>query len=495
MRVICVTLLILSSFVESQSEGFQVVGPEAPLVAVAGEDLVLPCFLKPNTSAVDMTVEWMRLEEVASLVHLYEDHEDRNKKQAQPYRGRTSLFKEELQKGNASLKLSPLRVSDEGSYKCLIEDKSWYDDITVHIIVEAQGSHPVIMMESYDHSGGINLVCESRGWKPEPEVVWLDREGAALPAEDTQAHRDTEGFSVKSRTTVYDYSDSNRYYCRLQQKHHMMETEVIINRKVFDAWRWVVGVSVSACLIAAGSIAIAVICNKKELQKEKQNAASELQKEKQNAASELQKEKQNAELQRKRSEEERDKKKKLFAVDVTLDPDTAHPELILSADGKQVTDGDKRQKLTDTPQRFDLYPYVVGKQSFSSGRFYYEVQVRGKTVWDLGVVRENINRKGWITLKPQNGFWTVGLRNENQYWANADPAVPLPLREKLETVGVFVDYDEGLVSFYDVKSRSHIYSFTAQSFTQKLYPFFNPWFSYGGKNAAPLIISPVFKPE
>ncbi|MCI4377229.1 hypothetical protein PGIGA_G00201220 [Pangasianodon gigas] len=100
-------------------------------------------------------------------------------------------------------------------------------------------------------------------------------------------------------------------------------------------------------------------------------------------------------------------------------------------------------------------------QSFSSGRFYYEVQVRGKTDWDLGVATESINRKGKITLRPQNGFWTVGLRNENQYWACADPSVPLTLREKVEKVGVFVDYEEGLVSFYDVESSSHIYSFTA----------------------------------
>ncbi|XP_060781037.1 E3 ubiquitin-protein ligase TRIM39-like [Neoarius graeffei] len=182
-------------------------------------------------------------------------------------------------------------------------------------------------------------------------------------------------------------------------------------------------------------------------------------------------------------------------VDVTLDPDTAHPDLILSADGKQVTLGDKRQNLPDTPQRFDYCVCVLGKQSFSSGRFYYEVQVRGKTAWDLGVVRENINRKGMITLKPQNGFWTVALRNENQYQACAGPPVPLTLREKLETVGVFVDYEEGLVSFYDVKSRSHIYSFTGQSFTEKLYPFFSPSLNYGGKNSAPLIISPVLNTE
>ncbi|KAF4089028.1 hypothetical protein AMELA_G00061960 [Ameiurus melas] len=181
-----------------------------------------------------------------------------------------------------------------------------------------------------------------------------------------------------------------------------------------------------------------------------------------------------------------------YAVDVTLNPDTANPYLILSADGKQVTDGDTRQNLPDTPQRFNKCVNVLGKQSFSSGRFYYEVQVRGKTAWTLGVVKENINRKGEIILTPQNGFWTVILRNENQYSACADPDVLLTLREKVEKVGVLVDYEEGLVSFYDVKSSSHIYSFTAQSFTEKLYPFFSPSLNEGGKNSAPLIISPVF---
>ncbi|KAF4089001.1 hypothetical protein AMELA_G00061570, partial [Ameiurus melas] len=174
--------------------------------------------------------------------------------------------------------------------------------------------------------------------------------------------------------------------------------------------------------------------------------------------------------------------KKLFAVDVTLDPDTANPYLILSADGKQVTCGDTEQNLPDTPQRFTIYLAVVGKQSFSSGKFYYEVEVRGKTDWILGVMRENINRKEWITPRPQ-------------YLARAGRPVPLTLRETVEKVGVFVDYEEGLVSFYDVKSSSHIYSFTAQSFTEKLYPFFNPGLNEGGENSAPLIISPVSNAE
>ncbi|XP_052465075.1 E3 ubiquitin-protein ligase TRIM39 isoform X14 [Carassius gibelio] len=180
-----------------------------------------------------------------------------------------------------------------------------------------------------------------------------------------------------------------------------------------------------------------------------------------------------------------------YAVDVTLDPDTAQPNLILSDDGKQVRDGDITQKLPDKPERFDTCVNVLGKEGFSSGRFYFEVQVKGKTNWDLGVARESINRKGQITLRPSDGYWIVWLRNGDEYKACDDPRVSLSLRVKPQRVGVFVDYEEGLVSFYDVESSSHIYSFTAQSFTEKLYPFFGPSLNYGGKNSSPLIITPV----
>ncbi|XP_056104725.1 E3 ubiquitin-protein ligase TRIM21-like [Rhinichthys klamathensis goyatoka] len=180
-----------------------------------------------------------------------------------------------------------------------------------------------------------------------------------------------------------------------------------------------------------------------------------------------------------------------YAVDVTLDPDTANPYLNLSDDGKQVSCGDIEQDVPKNPKRFDVVCCVLAKQGFSSGRFYYEVQVKGKTKWDLGVIRESINRKGTIRLSPDNGVWTVILRNENEYFACENSSVSLSLRVKPEKVGVFVDYEEGLVSFYDVESRSHLYSFTAQTFTDKLYPFFNPCPNGKGKNSNPLIITPV----
>nr|NP_001410830.1 bloodthirsty-related gene family, member 22 [Danio rerio] len=180
-----------------------------------------------------------------------------------------------------------------------------------------------------------------------------------------------------------------------------------------------------------------------------------------------------------------------YAVDVTLDPDTANPYLILSDDGKQVRCGDIEQELPDKPQRFDKYEDVLGKEGFSSGRFYYEVQVKKKTDWTLGVVRESVDRKGEITLSPGNGYWTVWLRNGNEYKFCADSPVSLSLKVKPQRVGVFVDYEEGLVSFYDVESSSHIYSYTGQTFTDKLYPYFSPEDNDDGKNSAPLIITPV----
>ncbi|XP_030282522.1 probable E3 ubiquitin-protein ligase TRIML1 [Sparus aurata] len=180
-----------------------------------------------------------------------------------------------------------------------------------------------------------------------------------------------------------------------------------------------------------------------------------------------------------------------YAVDVTLDLYTAHPNLILSEDGKQVYDSDVKNKLQDDPERFDKCACVLAKQSFASGRFYYEVQVKEKIDWTLGVARESINRKGQIKLSPQNGYWTIWLRNKNEYKACAVPSINLCLKCRPEKVGVFVDYEEGLVSFYDVDSAALIYSFTGCCFTQKLYPFFGPCPNDGGKNSAPLIISPV----
>ncbi|KAG9262218.1 butyrophilin subfamily 1 member A1-like [Astyanax mexicanus] len=106
-----------------------------------------------------MRVEWYRLHRTDTLVHLYEDYKDRNGDQMESYRRRTALFKEELKKGNASLKLSALQPSDDGAYKCLIEYGLQYDDITLY--VEVKGERQIhIFMQNEPRNKSKNITTE-----------------------------------------------------------------------------------------------------------------------------------------------------------------------------------------------------------------------------------------------------------------------------------------------------------------------------------------------
>ncbi|XP_056299245.1 E3 ubiquitin-protein ligase TRIM21-like [Pseudoliparis swirei] len=182
-----------------------------------------------------------------------------------------------------------------------------------------------------------------------------------------------------------------------------------------------------------------------------------------------------------------------YAVDVTLDPVTASGWLSLSADGKQVSLSQQQKKPSppDDQRRFDACVSVLGKQCFTSGKHYWVVQVSDKTDWDLGVARESINRKGTITVRPDNGYWAICRRQGGSLSACARPSVTLRLQETPHEVGVFLDYDEGSVSFYDAEAKTHIYTFSGCDFNEPMYPYLNPCLHDNGKNTAPLIICPV----
>ncbi|XP_030055651.1 E3 ubiquitin-protein ligase TRIM39-like isoform X5 [Microcaecilia unicolor] len=160
-----------------------------------------------------------------------------------------------------------------------------------------------------------------------------------------------------------------------------------------------------------------------------------------------------------------------YAVNVTLDPETAHPDLVLSEDGKSVRRGNTGRNVPDTPQRFDPYPCVLGSEGFTSGRRYWEVEVGDVTHCVLGVCKDSVMRKGKIKLSPGEGFWTVGLWYEQRWLALTSPQTSLPLSEFPRAVGILLDYEAGKVSFYDANNKSHLFTFT-DSFTGKLRPFF-----------------------
>ncbi|CAM5098130.1 unnamed protein product [Natator depressus] len=112
-------------------------------------------------------------------------------------------------------------------------------------------------------------------------------------------------------------------------------------------------------------------------------------------------------------------------ANVTLDPDTAHPQLILSQDRKSVRWGDTRQQLPDNPERFDYCFCVLGYEGFTSGSHCWEVKVGGGRYWAVGVARVSLRRKGWISLSPEGEIWAV-QRCRDQFRALTSPATPRP---------------------------------------------------------------------
>ncbi|XP_005389502.2 PREDICTED: butyrophilin subfamily 1 member A1-like [Chinchilla lanigera] len=183
-----------------------------------------------------------------------------------------------------------------------------------------------------------------------------------------------------------------------------------------------------------------------------------------------------------------DWRKELFqAVNVTLDPDTAHPALILSQE-RRVTMGEQPQDLPKSQLRFESLPCVLGHQSISSGRHYWEVKVENGTAWDLGICRNNVRRKEKTHISPEDGFWAIRLYND-EYWALTSPETKLTLKNSPSTVCIFLDYEYGSVSFYNMTDKSHIHSFFPGSFSGSLRPFLRLW----SKDSGHLDICPLPK--
>ncbi|XP_075774226.1 zinc finger protein RFP-like isoform X2 [Pelodiscus sinensis] len=144
-------------------------------------------------------------------------------------------------------------------------------------------------------------------------------------------------------------------------------------------------------------------------------------------------------------------------ANVTLDPDTAHPRLVLSGDGKHVRWAGTRQPRPDTPERFDNWFCVLGREGFTSGRHCWEVEVVGGIFWAVGVARESLSRKGGMSLSPQGGIWAVRWWGD-EFQALTDPATSLPLTI-LSRIRVCLDCDRGQVTFIDAGTKAPIFTF------------------------------------
>ncbi|XP_023692730.1 E3 ubiquitin-protein ligase TRIM58-like [Paramormyrops kingsleyae] len=159
------------------------------------------------------------------------------------------------------------------------------------------------------------------------------------------------------------------------------------------------------------------------------------------------------------------------AVEVTLDAETANPDLVLSPDERKMRCGFERQDLVNHPHRFDGWWCALGMEGFSAGRRYWEVEV-GDRDWRLGVAKASAFRKGFKSLNTASGYLTLRLERGSEMKALTVPFTALaPTLGNPQRVGVYLDYEKGQLSFYDAKNRSHIYTYN-ETFSEELYPLF-----------------------
>ncbi|XP_030435473.1 butyrophilin subfamily 1 member A1-like isoform X2 [Gopherus evgoodei] len=494
-----IMFFIILSIHKGDSAQFKVIGPDHPVMATAGEDIVLPCHLSPRVSAENMEVRWYQ-SQFYSLVHLYRDGDNQNERQMPEYQGRTEFLRDDIANGSVALRIRHVRPSDEGQYKCFFRSSVFHEESLLELKVAGLGSAPLISVEGYQ-DGGIRMVCRSAGWYPEPEVLWRDPSGQPLTSLSETKPRGANGLFETQSSIIMSETSNQSLSCHIRNTllNQEKESTVYIAGPFFPRVSpWMVALCV-LLVTAFVLIGVAAFLFKlrgnlhakiRKIQAEKRKLLeniSELQEEIRRLQAEIGKHLDNiSELHEEirahlenisRLQRELEWRKALVCpTNVTLDPNTANAQLIVSEDRKSVRRGIAQQEVPDNPERFHSF-CLLGCERFTSGRHYWEVEVGDGGFWAVGVARESMRRKGGIRFNPEQGIWAVE-RCGDQYRALTSPETPMPLSERPKKIGVYLDYEAEWVAFYDTGNETLIFTFMSASFTgETILPFF--WVGIG----------------
>ncbi|XP_039905294.1 E3 ubiquitin/ISG15 ligase TRIM25-like [Simochromis diagramma] len=158
-----------------------------------------------------------------------------------------------------------------------------------------------------------------------------------------------------------------------------------------------------------------------------------------------------------------------YSCEITLDPNTAHKELLLSEGNRKVTAVKQQQSYSDHPDRFTFWCQVLSRQSLTRC-CYWEVEWRGERVY-VAVAYKNISREGKgkeCNFGRNDKSWALD-RNNNSYkfwYNNIETPVSGPRSSR---VGVYLDHRAGILSFYSVTKTMTLLHRVQTTFTQPLY--------------------------
>ncbi|XP_036416736.1 tripartite motif-containing protein 16-like isoform X2 [Colossoma macropomum] len=159
-----------------------------------------------------------------------------------------------------------------------------------------------------------------------------------------------------------------------------------------------------------------------------------------------------------------------YFCQLTLDPNTAYHQLILSEKNRVVKWSDEGQSYSAHPERFDHIFQVLSVESLT-GRCYWEAEWTGKVY--ISVSYKEISRKGWddeSKFGRNNQSWSLLCYSSLTFYHNYIKT-PLPIRPS-SRIGVYVDHSAGTLSFYSVSDTMILLHTVHTTFTQPLYAGF-----------------------
>ncbi|XP_070829680.1 tripartite motif-containing protein 16-like [Chaetodon trifascialis] len=167
-----------------------------------------------------------------------------------------------------------------------------------------------------------------------------------------------------------------------------------------------------------------------------------------------------------------------YSHEITLDPNTANTELLLSEGKRKVTVMSEQLSYSDHPDRFTGWFQVLSRESLT-GRCYWEVEWRGRGVC-VAVAYKNISRAG---SSNECGFghndksWALECNNNSYKFWFKDVKTPVS-GPRSSKVGVYLDHRAGILSFYSVSETMTLLHRVQTTFTQPLYAGLLLWCFY-----------------
>ncbi|XP_069478468.1 CD5 antigen-like [Ambystoma mexicanum] len=175
----------------------------------------------------------------------------------------------------------------------------------------------------------------------------------------------------------------------------------------------------------------------------------------------------------------------IYKESLTLNPDTAHASLNISTDGKTITYLKKPKSGLNNKERFTDSKCVLGSEGFTSGKHYWEFTLSPKVqvnhvfvpfLYSVGVGKQSALKGGHLNFyRTDSGWWSLTFVN---LFGQINTIAHLYKGHTglIRTLGVFLDYEGQVLSFYDAEHQKHLYTYS-DTFTEKVFPYVCLFFS------------------